>query len=264
MTTTPNDMLFEAMVQNPLLISKLGDCPNIEVPAAGGSVLWEDVAIQNGWKLQKNLLPNGHYRILDSKGIRKAWGSGEAMKEKFKRLTREEFLEPGDIIGVTRTRALGLYDHYAVYAGHNWVIHFAAEKGDFNGNISIHAAPMSEFLKDDKEYFVLLFGKKKETPIKIYHATNSIFSEGLVINTISLASDKDYKLYSPEETISRAWKETLADDEHRKKYNPVTSNCEHFAIWCKTGVSESHQVNRTLASLLGIVSPLTSSQSYQI
>ena len=31
-----------------------------------------------------------------------------------------------------------------------------------------------------------------------------------------------------------------------KEYNLVTNNCEHFAIWCKTGVSESSQVDKVL------------------
>lgn len=29
-----------------------------------------------------------------------------------------------------------------------------------------------------------------------------------------------------------------------KKYNPFTNNCEHFAMWCKTGRSSSDQVNK--------------------
>ena len=29
-----------------------------------------------------------------------------------------------------------------------------------------------------------------------------------------------------------------------KKYNPFTNNCEHFAMWCKTGRSSSDQINK--------------------
>ena len=43
--------------------------------------------------------------------------------------------------------------------------------------------------------------------------------------------------YPPPEVVRRA--ETRLG-EHR--YNPLTSNCEHFARWCKTGHKHSYQV----------------------
>ena len=35
-----------------------------------------------------------------------------------------------------------------------------------------------------------------------------------------------------------------------KGYNLVFNNCEHFAIWCKTGVFASKQVNALIDGLL--------------
>ena len=29
-----------------------------------------------------------------------------------------------------------------------------------------------------------------------------------------------------------------------REYNAFTNNCEHFALWCKTGVSSSEQINK--------------------
>ena len=34
----------------------------------------------------------------------------------------------------------------------------------------------------------------------------------------------------------------------KKKYNLVFNNCEHFAVWCKTGISDSEQVTKAIAT----------------
>ena len=47
-----------------------------------------------------------------------------------------------------------------------------------------------------------------------------------------------YHLYSPTETIQRA-RRRLGEAQ----YNLLTNNCEHYALWCKTGIAESYQVN---------------------
>lgn len=251
MSSKINDSLYNTIVNDVLLVTKLGDCPNLEFDCTKEKINWENIDAKNDWLLQKYPVPNGYYRILDGKGIRKAWGSERAMEEKFKRLTRDEFLEPGDVIGVTRNLALGLYDHYAVYIGNDRVIHFAAENGDFSGNIRIHEAPMSEFLGKDKEYFVLMFGEKEEDPIKIYHSTKYVLAEGLVFNTLKINDFSNYRLYSPEETVERAKKVASLTSEQQKEYWLPTNNCEHFAVWCKTGVAESYQVSRTAETLFG-------------
>ena len=51
-----------------------------------------------------------------------------------------------------------------------------------------------------------------------------------------------YQLFSPEETIKRA-KSRLGE----RSYNLTRNNCEHFALWCKTGVSFSRQVDMALS-----------------
>ena len=33
------------------------------------------------------------------------------------------------------------------------------------------------------------------------------------------------------------------------QYSLWTNNCEHFAIWCKTGISESHQIEDIMSAL---------------
>ena len=39
-------------------------------------------------------------------------------------------------------------------------------------------------------------------------------------------------------------------------YNILYNNCEHFALWCKTGISESHQIVNFLNLLLPIKIPV--------
>lgn len=69
----------------------------------------------------------------------------------------------------------------------------------------------------------------------------SLFWEGL-----KFFRDLDSKLYSPEETVRRA-RSKLGESE----YNLIFNNCEHFAIWCKTGVSKSEQVDEIIDFLIG-------------
>ena len=49
---------------------------------------------------------------------------------------------------------------------------------------------------------------------------------------------KHDRCYDPENVVSRA-----TDRLGERNYRPTTNNCEHFALWCKTGISSSQQVN---------------------
>jgi hypothetical protein len=53
-----------------------------------------------------------------------------------------------------------------------------------------------------------------------------------------------FKVYSAEETVRRA-RSRLGE----RKYNLVFNNCEHFALWCKTGIAKSSQVNEAVKLL---------------
>jgi hypothetical protein len=61
-----------------------------------------------------------------------------------------------------------------------------------------------------------------------------------------------YRLYSPAETVERA-KSRVGES----RYNLVTNNCEHFSVWCKTGIHQSYQVNRILQLLEHLDEPRT-------
>ena len=55
----------------------------------------------------------------------------------------------------------------------------------------------------------------------------------------------EYKLYTPQETLNRA-RSRIGESN----YNLFSNNCEHFALWCKTGISESHQISSLLDTLM--------------
>jgi len=51
-------------------------------------------------------------------------------------------------------------------------------------------------------------------------------------------------IYSPEETVTRA-RSRLGE----KEYSLLLNNCEHFAIWCKTGLHKSYQIENVIKVL---------------
>ena len=60
---------------------------------------------------------------------------------------------------------------------------------------------------------------------------------------------KHSRCLDPETVVSRA-KSRLGE----RKYNLLTNNCEHFALWCKTEISSSEQVNNMTDALKAGVS----------
>ena len=152
---------------------------------------------------------------------------------------------PGDILAVDR----GPYLHYAVYVGDGEVIHYRGRDGDFGGKITVHRAPMSEFLNKNKEFFILDFPKEEQT-VTLSDGIKKLLNGEVLELYHQLRRAKDYHLYSPEETVARA-ESRLGE----ASYNFITDNCEHFAIWCKTGVSESNQVNTILEKIEKMLVP---------
>lgn len=217
-----NENLLE---QENNFIDMVGDCPNLEPKVKLNSLLWKSVYHRGGLTLQKDCLSN-RARIVDARGIRKANGSFLAMREKMDRMLSDDFLRAGDVIGVSR----GAYEHYAIYAGDRRVIHYAGETSDFIGRVSIHEAPFEEFLKGSSDYFVISFEGKY--PVKIHHSTK--FISGGYSGCCGI---KWKKKYSPDETLKRAYSRI-----GEAKYSVIKNNCEHFALWCKTGNAESTQV----------------------
>ncbi len=50
---------------------------NLKMPTLGGKQIWTDHVWRDGWSVQQNVL-TGHWRLLDPRNIRHAWGSRAA------------------------------------------------------------------------------------------------------------------------------------------------------------------------------------------
>ena len=143
----------------------------------------------------------------------------------------------GDVIRVNR----GLYSHYGVYvADSNHVIHYTGATGpnDFNG--IVRETTLAEFLNGAENFTVCHFPEHPQN-IPLAYGVKGV---GKIIRLIRIMKMTDYHLYSGEETVNRA-RSKLGEGG----YNLVLNNCEHFAVWCKTGVKDSSQVNNILDML---------------
>lgn len=165
----------------------------------------------------------------------------------------------GDVIYVDR----GVYKHFGIYSGEGWkesVIHYVEQDGSgvFDGCKGVVAeTSLKEFLDGDSGYCVFKFedldvlDKLKDCFFASFNpfSKQKALSLGaeIISDTVSFLFDveEEERLYSPQETVERA-RSCIGQGE----YDLLTQNCEHFAMWCKTGVKESAQVER-LEELLG-------------
>jgi hypothetical protein len=153
-------------------------------------------------------------------------------------------LKKGDVIGVHRIG--GIYDHYGIYTGRGKIIHFSNEGSDFGGDIRVRRATLSQFKNGASNVFVVDFEAYRD-----YIENPSLFDlleEGIVGIALRKLFGNELTLYSPEETVERAESQL-----GREGYNIVFNNCEHFAVWCKTGVKESSQVQRFFEEIGGTI-----------
>ena len=160
--------------------------------------------------------------------------------------------ENGDVIKVNR----GLYDHYGVYvAPGRRVIHYTGATGpaDFNG--VVRETSLEEFLNGAGGFTVCRFPPNLEDLDQLARPSKlrAPMPEGSPLWELWQAWKRlrlrNYHLYSGEETVKRARGEL-----GKGGYNLVCNNCEHFAIWCKTGLRESTQVNQAVDILLSALS----------
>lgn len=162
-----------------------------------------------------------------------------------KRVVRDDEIRFGDVVGVHRMR--GLYDHYGIYTGNGGMIHYADPSGDFGTNIVVHRTTLEKFKEDSEYLFVIDFDKFiRKNKVNIFDIITPL---GINVSKllIALLGSSNYRIYSPEETVRRA-ESRLGE----RNYSIAMNNCEHFAVWCKTGVSESTQVENFLAKIRDI------------
>ena len=112
-----------------------------------------------------------------------------------------------------------LYRHYGIYINENCVIHYDGKLDDiFLSKMCIRETTMERFLGGKKYYYI----------------------------------DNRKSKFDNKEVVSRA-RECIGE----KKFNLISHNCEHFAMWCKTGKSRSQQVYLILLLIITINSCLS-------
>ena len=87
-------VLAASLLATPLVARAHDEAPwNLPTPTMGGTQLWRDAHVFAGWRIQENVL-SGHFRLLDTEDIRRAWGSYAQCKERLDDLKRIEDIQP--------------------------------------------------------------------------------------------------------------------------------------------------------------------------
>ena len=107
------------------------------------------------------------------------------------------------------------YRHFGIYSGNDKVIHFADKKSGFGIKANV-----------------------VETSL-------DAFSKGHEVHLCKFTSPE--LCFSPGKTLKRA-RSRLGE----QGYNIFTNNCEHFALWCKTGDSISMQTQNAIERFFGV------------
>lgn len=162
----------------------------------------------------------------------------------------------GDIIFAKKTYKGLPYKHYGIYLGNNQVIHY---HGDTMDTAIIREDDMNIFMIGSlsNNYYILDLENKCTKNIIFENNTDNFSYYNYIYDAVFYFWENNYNtsdfienifssiiINSPEETIKRA-KSRLGENN----YNVATNNCEHFAIWCKTGISKSEQVKNIIKFL---------------
>lgn len=151
-----------------------------------------------------------------------------------------------DVIYVERAG----YRHFGVFSGNNNVIHYVRANEDPLDGV-IKETSMQNFMGNDKNLHVCYcndYGKRVSEfhydNFNIPQKTNDFHRLKMAYEIYSFTKNDTVKLYSPMETVARA-RSKLGE----RGYNLLLDNCEHFAVWCKTGLCQSEQVEKFLNAL---------------
>lgn len=66
---------------------------NVRTKTLGGRTFWGDVAFYSGWRIQKNVFTK-HYRLIDPKDVRHAWGKLDQCRAAMRRLQAAGTIPP--------------------------------------------------------------------------------------------------------------------------------------------------------------------------
>ena len=163
----------------------------------------------------------------------------------------EQFsLLPGDIIRVKRIMPLLGYWHWAVYVGEGKVIHYTSAHSDISADNTVQQTSLSHFLRDESQFEKVLFPehyqlekRQARQPLPDLDSPHLNKKVVALFKAVRFASKViqhlqsiKYHHYSAADVIARA-QSRLGETNYRLFFN----NCEHFALWCKTGLAQSQQ-----------------------
>ena len=150
----------------------------------------------------------------------------------------------GDVIKVDR----GLYDHYGIFVralgrngrGELHAIQYTGRNGhnDFNG--IVRETPLDDFLDGASEFMVCRY-------------SGSTCTARLLVQNVHTSRDSTSLCTGTSYTADPAGRQTVERARSRigaEGYSLPVNNCEHFAVWCRTGMSDSSQVRDVLHALI--------------
>ena len=153
----------------------------------------------------------------------------------------------GEVVKVDR----GAYDHYGIFVrvrgqrvnDELHVIHYTGRNGhnDFNG--IVRETALDVFLNGADEFTVCrYYGGVCAERLRVWDVHASGAETGAFSGLNPPADSLDAEAVR---TIERA-----RGSIGREGYSLSLNNCEHFAVWCRTGESESSQVDDVLRAII--------------
>ncbi|KAL4228365.1 Kelch-like protein 6 [Mactra antiquata] len=144
-------------------------------------------------------------------------------------------LRPGDNIEIDR----GMYSHWAVYKGEGKVIHMTGADDDgINGNVN------------SASVFTICGKRFKKAFVKVDDFWDVVGDSKAYKNN---GKDRKFSPCSVDEILDRAL--SMVGEVG---YNVLWQNCEHFASYCRYGVSKSSQADTffTWAAVASLIAGL--------
>lgn len=141
-------------------------------------------------------------------------------------------VQPGDVACVED----GVLKRYGIWTGENFIQYAKNERG----KRVVHEISLRDFLWGADSLAICEFPKQYGHPVEreqpIPEPSSVVMPQDKIWRLMMKGiKAKRYKVYDPEETVARA-KSRLGETDF------LTS--EHFAMWCKTGIAESHQLEK--------------------
>jgi pimeloyl-ACP methyl ester carboxylesterase len=135
---------------------------NVTAPTGGGKQFWTDRFVHHGWRIQQNTY-TGHYRLLDDKDFRRAWGTCDGCRQEFDRFRIRNQLPPvrGKIVvtlhglGRTRQSMAGIGNYLAREGGFTWInVTYASTRDTIDAHAQALADVVRQFTEADEINFV--------------------------------------------------------------------------------------------------------------